>query len=89
MYGRQETYAFTVTFDAPAEVVAAQVPSWLGTPEPLGEGRCRLRGSVGDAVEWLAVRLAMVGIDFTVQEPEELVRSVRELGGRLSRAAGA
>ncbi|WP_217236209.1 YafY family protein [Streptomyces sp. AC555_RSS877] len=81
--GRQETYAFTVTFDAPAEVVAPRVPQWLGVPEPLVEGRCRLRGSVGDPVEWLAVRLAMLGHDFSVQEPQELVRCVRELGARL------
>ncbi len=84
--GRQETYGFTVTFDAPAEVVAPRVPQWLGVPEPLGEGRCRLRGSVGDPVEWLAVRLAMLGHDFSVQEPQELVRCVRELGARLVRA---
>jgi predicted DNA-binding transcriptional regulator YafY len=86
MYGRQETYDFTVTFDAPAEAVAARVPQWLGVPEPLDEARCRLRGAVGDSMEWLAVRLAMLGFDFTVQEPAELVRCVRELGGRMVRA---
>ena len=36
----------------------------------------------------MAVRLAMLGHDFTVHAPEELVREVRELGARLSRAAG-
>jgi predicted DNA-binding transcriptional regulator YafY len=86
MYRRQETYGFTVTFDAPAEVVAARVPDWLGVPEALDEGRCRLRGAVGDSVDWLAVRLAMFGFDFSVQEPAELVRCVRELGERLVRA---
>jgi hypothetical protein len=40
-------------------------------------------------MEWMAVRLAMAGCDFTVESPEELVTSVRELGGRLSRAASA
>ena len=40
-----------------------------------------------DSVEWLAVRLAMVDCEFTVHEPAELVECVRELGGRLSRAA--
>ncbi|MEV0641017.1 YafY family protein [Streptomyces sp. NPDC050619] len=86
--GRQETYGFTVTFDAAAEVVAAKTPAWLGVPEPLAGGRCRLRGTVGDSMEWLAVRLALLGFDFTVQEPEELARCVRELGGRLVRAGG-
>ncbi|MBQ1089627.1 YafY family protein [Streptomyces sp. B93] len=84
----RETYDFTVTFAAPAEDVAARVPAWLGAPEPLGPDRCRLRATTGDPVEWLAVRLAMLGWDFTVHEPEELAACVRELGGRLSRAGG-
>ncbi|MFG2370901.1 helix-turn-helix transcriptional regulator [Streptomyces sp. NPDC048504] len=89
MHRRQETYEYAVTFAAPADVVAARIPSWLGTPEPLDEHSCRLRATTGDAVDWLAVRLAMLGCEFTVQEPEELVRSVRELGERLSRAGSA
>jgi predicted DNA-binding transcriptional regulator YafY len=89
MYGRQETYEFTVTFAAPADAVAARLPSWLGTPEPLDAHRCRLHTTTGDAVDWLAVRLAMLGVDFTVEGPEELVRCVRELGDRLVRAGSA
>ncbi|MET7483272.1 YafY family protein [Streptomyces sp. NPDC005538] len=89
MYRRQETYEYTVTFAAPAEMIAARIPAWLGTPEPLDEQSCRLRATTGDAVSWLAVRLAMLECEFTVQEPEELVRCVRELGERLSRAGSA
>ncbi|KUM71947.1 helix-turn-helix transcriptional regulator [Streptomyces curacoi] len=88
MWRRQETYDFSVTFAAPVEFVAARLPGWLGAPERIDEGRCRLRGSVGDSVEWMAVRLAVVDCEFEVEEPEELVRCVRELGGRLSRAGG-
>ncbi|MFF9410729.1 helix-turn-helix transcriptional regulator [Streptomyces anandii] len=89
MYRRQETYAFTVAFAEPAERVAARLPAWLGTPEPLegGEG-CVLRSTTGDMVEWLAVRLAMLGYEFTVREPAELVEAVGKLGARLVRAAG-
>ncbi|MEV8545282.1 YafY family protein [Streptomyces sp. NPDC051572] len=86
MHRRQETYEYAVTFAAPADVVAARIPAWLGTPEPLDDHSCRLRATTGDAVDWLAVRLAMLGCEFTVHEPEELVRRVRELGERLSRA---
>jgi len=89
MQRRQETYEYAVTFAAPAADVAARVPSWLGAPEPLDEHSCRLRATTGDPVDWLAVRLAMLGCEFTVQEPAELVRCVRELGGRLSRAGSA
>lgn len=86
MYRRQETYAYNVTFAAPAAFVAARVPAWAGAPEPVDEHSCRLRASSGDAVDWLAIRIAMVGCDFTVHEPRELVDYVRELGARLSRA---
>jgi predicted DNA-binding transcriptional regulator YafY len=85
---QSETYDFTVTFAAPAEAVANRLPAWMGPPEPVDETACRLRGTTGDPVEWLAVRLAMLGHDFTVQKPAELVACVRELGERLTRAAG-
>lgn len=88
MFRRQETYAFDVTFAAPAEFVAARLPAWLGTPEPIDEHSCRLRSSAGDSVEWLAVRIAMVDCEFVVREPAELVGYVRDLGERLTRAAG-
>jgi hypothetical protein len=55
----------------------------------LDDRSCRLRGSVGDAVQWVAFRLAMLECDFVVHQPEQLVTAVRELGARLSRAAGA
>jgi predicted DNA-binding transcriptional regulator YafY len=87
MQRRQETYEFTVTFAEPADFVAARVPHWLGTPEPLDDHSCRLSATTGDAVEWLAFRLAMLGCEFTVQEPAELVECVRKLGDRLTRAA--
>lgn len=87
MYRRQESYEYTVTFAAPADVVAARVPAWMGTPEPLDAHSCRLRATTGDEIRWLAARLALLEFEFTVQEPEELVRCVRELGERLSRAA--
>jgi hypothetical protein len=54
----------------------------------LDDGSCRLRGSVGDAVQWVAFRLALLECDFVVHEPQELVSAVRDLGARLSRAAG-
>lgn len=88
MQRHQESYDFEVTFAAPAKAVATRAPSWLGVPEPIGEGACRLRGRTADAADWLAVRLALLGYEFTVREPAELVESVRELGGRLVRAGG-
>ncbi|MFJ9559826.1 helix-turn-helix transcriptional regulator [Streptomyces fuscichromogenes] len=82
---RKETYEFTVAFAGTVAELANRLPGWLGTSVE-EDGRCVLRGESGDPVEWLAVRLAMVGCEFVVREPAELVACVRELGGRLSRA---
>ncbi|MEU6403020.1 YafY family protein [Streptomyces sp. NPDC046985] len=87
MQRRQETYTLTVTFAAPAEAVARRLPGWLGAPEPLPGGECRVRASVGESMDWLAARLALTGYDFTVHEPAELAECVGRLGERLTRAA--
>ncbi|MGP3772713.1 helix-turn-helix transcriptional regulator [Streptomyces sp. SDT5-1] len=80
-------YELDVEFDAPAETIAARVPSAIGSPEPLPENRCRLRTTTSDPVQWMAVRLAMTGIDFKVRGPEELTTAVRELGARLTKSS--
>ncbi|MFI7501271.1 helix-turn-helix transcriptional regulator [Streptomyces sp. NPDC049687] len=87
--GQASEYEFDVVFQGPLESVAARLPAGMGQPVEDGEGTCRLRGSTSDPVEWLAVRLAMVGCEFSVRAPGELVEHVRELGGRLTRASGA
>ncbi|MGW0705951.1 helix-turn-helix transcriptional regulator [Streptomyces sp. NPDC002643] len=89
MYGRQGSYDVDVTFAAPAESLPPGLAHWLGTPEPVDAHSCRLRTTTGDALEWVAVRLALLDCDFTVREPPELVECVRQLGARLSRAATA
>ncbi|MFJ4684017.1 helix-turn-helix transcriptional regulator [Streptomyces sp. NPDC088789] len=85
---QQETYGFSVIFEAPAEAVTGRLPPWMGTPEPLTPDRCRMRGTTGDPLEWLGVRLAMLGPDFTIENPPELITYVRNLGQRLLRASG-
>ncbi|MFI1186989.1 helix-turn-helix transcriptional regulator [Streptomyces californicus] len=76
-----------VWFGAPAEFVAARLPAHLGAPEPDGEGRCRLRSSCTDSLEWVALRLALVDCEFSVQGPPQLVEYLADLGSRLTRAA--
>ncbi|MFC8124620.1 helix-turn-helix transcriptional regulator [Streptomyces sp. NPDC057302] len=88
MWRGQPSYAIDVTYEASAESVAARLPAALGTPEPLTATTCRVRATVTDAVEWLAVRLAMTGFDFVAHEPPELIASLRELGSRLTLASG-
>ncbi|MFF4491169.1 helix-turn-helix transcriptional regulator [Streptomyces sp. NPDC001544] len=88
IHGRQDGYEYEVEFAESVDFVASRVPAWVGRPEPVGSGGCVVRGTSGGPTEWLAARLAMVGCDFVVRRPEELRICVRELGGRLSRAAG-
>ncbi|MFJ6610178.1 helix-turn-helix transcriptional regulator [Streptomyces sp. NPDC091289] len=79
-----------VWFGAPAEFVAARLPAHLGVPEPDGEGGeggCRLRSSCTDSLEWVALRLALVDCEFSVQGPPQLVAYLESLGARLTRAA--
>ncbi|MFI5854944.1 helix-turn-helix transcriptional regulator [Streptomyces parvulus] len=89
MQRRNDSYDIEVLFlDAP-EVVAARLPQWLGAAPEAADGgaSCVLRATVSDAPEWMAVRLAMTGLEFRVRQPAELVERVRELGARLGRAA--
>ncbi|UQA34518.1 YafY family protein [Streptomyces cavourensis] len=101
MAGRQPELRLDVWFAAPTEFVVARLPPTLGVPEPVrgpdgenpggedsGNG-CRLRSSCTDSLEWVALRLALVDCEFTVQGPPELVEHLERLGARLTRAAGA
>lgn len=67
--------------------MAARLPAHLGAPEPDGEGGCLLRTSCTDSLEWVALRLALVDCEFSVQRPPQLVEYLESLGARLTRAA--
>ena len=56
-----------------------------GPFEPIGEDRCEYRTG-DDNLDWLAARIAMLGVEFEVHEPPELVEHLQALAGRLSRA---
>jgi len=77
------TYRAVVTLSVPA----SEAPAWFGAVEPIDAGHCRLT-SAADTLEWLALRLITFGCDFEVHQPEELRVHLRDLAGRVSRAAG-
>jgi predicted DNA-binding transcriptional regulator YafY len=62
------------------------VPSYGGTIEPIDEQTCEYRTG-DDDLGWLALRIAMIGVDFDVHEPPELAEHLRQLARRLERAA--
>jgi predicted DNA-binding transcriptional regulator YafY len=79
-------YEARVTLHAPADEIAARHPYVAGALEPIDAHRCEYRTS-DDDLEWLALRIAMLGVDFDVHEPPELVEQVIALARRLRRAA--
>jgi predicted DNA-binding transcriptional regulator YafY len=81
-------YDARVTLHAPAETIRKRVPSYWGSIEPIDDQRCEYRTG-DDDLDWLAVRVAMLGVDFDVHEPPELAEHLLLLAGRLERAAGA
>jgi predicted DNA-binding transcriptional regulator YafY len=81
-------YEARVTVHAPAEEIAARMPFMAGALEPIDAHRCEYRTS-DDNVEWLALRIVMLGVDVEVHEPPELIAELGALAGRLARAARA
>jgi predicted DNA-binding transcriptional regulator YafY len=73
-----------VTVRAPAAEL--QRRRWLaGTVEPLDDGSCEYR-TADDNLDWLAMRVAMLGADYVVHEPPELVERLREIATRITAA---
>ena len=79
-------YDATVTVEATAEELSSR--RWVGgTVEPIDDERCLYRTS-DDNLDWLAIRVVMIGHEIDVHGPPELIERLRELGGRITRAIG-
>jgi predicted DNA-binding transcriptional regulator YafY len=76
-----------VTLHVAAAEISRRVPAHWGAIEPIDAHTCEYRTS-DDDLRWLALRIAMLGVDFEVHEPPELVEQLRTLARRLRRAAG-
>jgi predicted DNA-binding transcriptional regulator YafY len=75
-----------LTLQAPAEEITSRVPAYWGTIEPIDAHTCMYKTG-DDDLRWLALRIAMLGVDFQVHEPPELAEELRTLALRLTRAA--
>jgi predicted DNA-binding transcriptional regulator YafY len=80
-------YQARFTVQAPAEEVAARINPAVGSVEAVDEHTSVLHCGA-DSLETIAVYIGMLGLDFTVDEPPELVDRLRELSERY-RAATA
>ena len=74
-----------LTLLAPAAEIASRVPAHWGTLEPIDETSCEYRTG-DDDLNWLAVRITMLGVDLEVHEPPELTEHLHALGERLRQA---
>src|SRR5215207_2420182 len=77
-------YQARVTLRVPAETMEGRPYLW-GSIEPIDDATCEFRTS-DDSLDWLAMRIGMLGVDFEVHEPPELVDAMRALGARFERA---
>ncbi len=84
--GAPNRFEARVTLHAAAEEIANRVPARWGTIEPIDAHTCEYRTG-DDDLSWLALRVAMLGVDFAVHEPPDLVQHLRLLSSRLNRAA--
>ncbi|SDW64296.1 Predicted DNA-binding transcriptional regulator YafY, contains an HTH and WYL domains [Amycolatopsis xylanica] len=87
MYSSAPRYTAVATIHAPREEVATRFGDIPVELEAVDEGTCVLR-SHSDTIEWLAIRLILLGCEFEVHEPPELAGYLRTLGARVTQAAG-
>jgi predicted DNA-binding transcriptional regulator YafY len=78
-------YRARFTMHAPASAVAALVTPTSGLVEAIDDERCHLYAG-SNALDALAIYVALIGFDFEVDEPPELVDQIRRLADRLRRA---
>jgi predicted DNA-binding transcriptional regulator YafY len=86
--GAPSRFEARVTVHAPATEIASRLPPYWGTFEPIDADNCEYRAG-DDDLGWLAMRIAMLGVDVEVHEPPELIEHLRAMGRRLRRATRA
>jgi predicted DNA-binding transcriptional regulator YafY len=74
-----------VLVHAPAAVLLERFGPWIGTVEPLDDARSVIH-TCADSADRLAAWLGMLGVDFRVTEPPELVEALRTLATRYAAA---
>jgi predicted DNA-binding transcriptional regulator YafY len=80
-------YRARVTLRAPVDALAQRIPSSAGVLEAIDDHSCMLQTG-SHSLEGLTIHLMMLGLDFQVHEPQELIDYMRGLGERFGRAIG-
>ncbi len=79
--GRHEAH---ITVHASADELKRRLPFLAGALTPIDEERCEYR-TADDNLEWLALRVAMLGVDVEVHAPPELIAELRAMALRIGR----
>ena len=85
--GAPSRFEARVTLHATAHDVRGRAAFHGGEITDIDARTCEYRTG-DDDLRWLALRITMLGVDFEVHEPPELIEHVKDLGRRLQRAAG-
>src|SRR5579863_2424829 len=78
-------YRARVTLHATVEALAPRIPASAGVLEAIDEASCLLHTG-SHSLEGLAIHLSLLGVDFQVHEPPELIAYMRNLAQRLQKA---
>jgi predicted DNA-binding transcriptional regulator YafY len=85
--GAPHRFEARVTLHAAVDEITSRVPSYWGAVKPIDAHTCEYTAG-DDDLGWLAMRIAMLGVDFEVHEPPELLEHLRALASRIDRAVG-
>jgi predicted DNA-binding transcriptional regulator YafY len=86
--GAPNRFEARVTLHTAADEISSRFPTYWGTIQAIDAHSCEYRTG-DDDLGWLALRVAMLGVDFEVHEPPELVEHLQGLAERLERATAA
>jgi predicted DNA-binding transcriptional regulator YafY len=84
--GAPSRFEARVTVHASATEMTSRMPPYWGAFHPIDAHSCEYRAG-DDDLGWLAMRIAMLGVDAEVHEPPELIEHLQALSRRLRRAA--
>jgi predicted DNA-binding transcriptional regulator YafY len=84
--GAPNRFEARVTLHVAAAQIGRRPPAHWGTIVPIDEHSCEYRTG-DDDLRWLALRIALLGVEFEVHDPPELVEEVRALAAQFTRAA--
>ena len=84
--GVQYRHQAKVTLHAPAPEMEARHRWARGQVRAIDDNSCSYTPS-DDSLEWLALRIAFLGVDFVVHDPPELAEQCEALARRFGAAA--